>query len=176
MSLWWIFGFFLAERGVELALARRNRRIVFGRGGKELHPESYPPLAALHFLFFASLIAESHPWRIPLDPLTVFCLGGIALTQGLRYWCVATLGVFWNTRIIVLPGASAVRRGPYRFFRHSNYFAVVLELALLPLLARAPVTLFLFSFLNLLILRRRIALEEEALRVYTDYERKLNNF
>lgn len=173
MSLWWVFGFFLLERGVELALARRNRRILLARGGREFHPESYRPLVAMHALFFVSLIAESWPWQIPLDPLTFLCLGGLVLTQALRYWCIVTLGVFWNTRIIVLPGAAAVRRGPYRFLRHPNYLAVTLEIAALPLLARAPFTLFIFSVLNLIVLRRRIALEEEALRVCTNYEKKL---
>lgn len=173
MSLWWIFGFFLLERGFELALAKRNRRIILARGGREVHPESYRPLVAMHVLFFVSLIAESWPWRIPLDGLTAGCLGVLVLTQALRYWCIATLGVFWNTRILVLPGAEAVKKGPYRFLRHPNYLAVTVEIAVLPLLARAPLTLFLFCVLNLIVLRRRISLEEEALRVTSNYEKRL---
>lgn len=172
MSLWWIFGFYFAERGFELRLARRNRRRLLARGGLEIAPETYRTLVVLHLAFFAVLLIESHPWRIPLDPLTFVCLAVLALSMLLRYWCIATLGEFWNTRIVVLPGAKAKRGGPYRFLRHPNYLAVTLEFAALPLLARAPVTLFLFTIANLAVLRRRIALEEKALRANTDWNHR----
>ncbi len=169
LSLWWVFAFYLAERGLELLLARRNRRLILARGGREYFAESFRPLAAMHVLFFVALLIESHPWRVPLDALTITCLVALVLLQALRYWCIASLGVFWNTRILVLPGARIERRGPYRFLRHPNYLVVVLEFALIPLLMRAPLTLVVFSLANLLVLRRRIRLEEEALRENTDW-------
>jgi len=103
MSLWWIFAFYLAERGLELLIARRNRRRLLARGGLELHPESYRVIVWLHSLFFAALLIESFPWSVPLDALTLFCLAALALLQVLRYACIAALGEVWNTRIIVLP-------------------------------------------------------------------------
>lgn len=174
MSLWWVFGFFFLERGFELRLADRNARRLKARGGREFHPETYRSIVRLHLLFFAALLLESYPWRVPLDPLTLFCLAALALLQLLRYSCIFALGEFWNTRIIVLPGAPAIRRGPYRLLRHPNYLAVTLEFALLPLLMRAPLTLLVFSLANLALLRHRIALEEQVLREYTDWgdERK----
>lgn len=172
MSLWWIFGFYFGERLFELLLARRNFRRLKARGGREFHPETYPTVVGLHVLFFASLLAESFPWRVPLDPLTFFCLILLVLLQALRYWCIASLGEYWNTRIILVPGAEARRRGPYRFLRHPNYLAVTLEFAVLPLLMRAPLTLVVFSLANLLILRQRIRLEEAALREFTNYGKR----
>lgn len=169
MSLWWVFAFYFAERLFELWLARRNRRILLARGGKEFSPETYRTIVALHGLFFAALIAESFPWRVPLDSLTFFCLALLALLMAVRYWCIASLGVYWNTRILFVPGARVVRKGPYRLMKHPNYLAVTLEIAVLPLLARAPLTLAVFSLLNLAVLRQRIRLEEEALREFTDY-------
>jgi methyltransferase len=169
MSLWWIFGFYFGERLLELLLARRNRRRLVARGGREFHPESYRTIVLLHTLFFASLLAESFPWRVPLDSLTLLCLIFLVFLQGLRYWCIVSLGEFWNTRIILIPGAEARRRGPYRFLRHPNYLAVTLEFAVIPLLMRAPLTLVVFSLANLVVLRQRIRLEEEALREFTDY-------
>ncbi|WP_305046550.1 isoprenylcysteine carboxyl methyltransferase family protein [Geoalkalibacter sp.] len=151
------------ERGLELVIARRNRRALLQRGGVELYPESYRAILMLHCLFFLALLLESHPWRIPLDGLTLFCLISLALLQILRYACIHSLGPFWNTRILVLPGAPRVRRGPYRFLKHPNYLVVVLEFALIPLLMRAPLTLVAFSLANLIILQRRIRLEERAL-------------
>jgi methyltransferase len=164
VSAWWIFLFYFLERGFELLLARRNRQRAFARGGYEYAAESYRGIVLLHTLFFASLILESYPWRIVLDPFALFCLAFLLLLQGLRYWCIITLGESWNTRIIVIPGMEIIRRGPYRWLRHPNYVAVTLEFAVIPLLLRAPVTLLLFTLANLLVLRRRIALEEKVLR------------
>ncbi|MCG6197960.1 hypothetical protein H1215_12360, partial [Anoxybacillus sp. LAT_38] len=63
-----------------------------------------------------------------------------ALAQGLRYWCIVSLGKRWNTRIYILPGAEPVRRGPYRFLRHPNYLVVATELFVLPLTFSAVAT------------------------------------
>lgn len=171
MSLWWVFGFYFLERLFELRLAARNRRLLLARGGREFFPETYRTIVVLHTLFFAALLAESYPWRVPPDPLTLFCLAALALLMALRYWCIATLGAHWNTRIVVLPGSAVVRKGPYRLIRHPNYLVVVLEFALLPLLCRAPITLVIFSLANLVVLRRRIGFEERALRECTDWRK-----
>ena len=169
MSLGWLFGLLIAERLFELRLAARNRRILLLRGGQEFFPESYRIIVWMHLMFLASLILESYPWWVPLDALTLCGLGMFLLLQLLRYWCVCSLKEYWNTRIILVPGAKISRRGPYRFMRHPNYLVVTLEFALLPLLARAPVTFLVFSVANLFVLRQRIMLEEQALREHTDY-------
>lgn len=163
MSLWWVFAFYLAERGLEMVVAGRNRRRMLTAGAVECYPESYRQIVVLHSLFFIALLAESYPWRFPLDTRTVACLAGLVLLQGGRYACIAALGRFWNTRIIVLPGAELVRRGPYRWLRHPNYLVVTLEFVLIPLLMRAPYTLLIFSLANAVVLRHRITLEERAL-------------
>jgi methyltransferase len=175
MSLWWVFTFYALERGLEVLIAGRNRRLLLARGGRELHPWSFRSIVLLHSLFALSLLIEAHPWRVPIDALTIACLLVLLLLQGLRYWCIRSLGPFWNTRIIVLPGATVRKGGPYRWLRHPNYLVVVLEFLFIPLLMRAPVTLIVFSLANLLLLRRRIALEEEALRECTDYDRQLSD-
>ena len=171
MSLWWVFALLIGERLFELRLAARNRRILLQRGGQEFFPKSYRVIVLMHLGFLASLILESYPWTVPLDQLTLISLGGVLLLQIGRYWCVWSLKEYWNTRIILVPGAEVCRRGPYTFMRHPNYLVVTLEFALLPLLARAPVTLMVFSVANLLVLRGRITLEEQALREHTDYNR-----
>lgn len=169
MSLWWLLVFLVVERLFELWLAARNRKLLLARGGREFYPESYRSILRVHLLFYLCLLLESYPWQIPLDLLTWFGLGVFLLLQVLRYWCVISLGEFWNTRILLIPGATISRRGPYRFLRHPNYLVVTLEFAVIPLLARAPLTLLIFSIANLLLLRQRIALEERALREHTDY-------
>ena len=118
---------------------------------------------ALHASFLAALAVEGYPWRVPADGRTWACLGALAALMAGRYWCIASLGGHWNTRIVVVPGAPRVRRGPYRWLPHPNYLVVALEFLALPLLLRAPVTLAVFFPLNLLLLRQRIRLEERAL-------------
>jgi methyltransferase len=169
VSLWWVFSFLIAERLLELCIAERNRRVMLARGGREFFPETYKHIATLHLLFMLSLIIETAPWYIPLNMLTGLGLIAVILLQAGRYWCIASLGPFWNTRIIVLPGAKVLCRGPYRFMRHPNYLVVTLEFLVIPLLMRAPITLVLFSLINLVVLRQRIRLEEEVLRDQTNY-------
>jgi methyltransferase len=94
-------------------------------------------------------------------------LGG---AMALRYWAIVALGRRWTTRIVVVPGLEAVTGGPYRWVRHPNYLAVVIEMAALPLVHTAWITALAGSIANALVLRRRIAAEESALRGSSDYD------
>ena len=88
----------------------------------------------------------------------------VALTMTLRYWAISTLGRRWNTRVVVLSGRPLVHHGPYRWMRHPNYLAVVVEIAAVPLIYGAWWTALAFSAGNLLVLRTRLRVEEAALR------------
>lgn len=172
VSFFWVFPVILLQRLFELYLSRRHRLALIRRGGREFHAEFFRPMAALHVLFFVSLAVESYPWRQPLDPFTWGCLAALALVTAARYWVIASLGENWNVRIVLVPGEPVKRTGPYRFLRHPNYLVIVLEFLFFPLLLRAPFTLVAFSLANLVVLRQRIRLEEEALREHTDYEKR----
>jgi methyltransferase len=87
----------------------------------------------------------------------------VLCAQGLRWWCIATLGRQWNTRVIVIPGAPRVTGGPYRLLSHPNYVAVVLEGVALPLVHTAWITAIGFTVLNAALLRTRIKVENAAL-------------
>ncbi|GAB7386428.1 alkylpyrone methyltransferase [Bacillaceae bacterium] len=160
-----MLAFVLTQRGIEISLAKRNEKWIRSRGGIEAGADHYKYIVGLHVLFFLTLIGEfSLPgveppkwWSVP------FC--AFLVAQGLRYWCIRSLGPFWNTRILVLPGASPVCRGPYRYLRHPNYLVVTLELFTLPLLFGCYLTALVFPLLNLFVLRTfRIPAEEKALR------------
>lgn len=171
MSLAWLVPLLIVQRLAELGLAQRNRRRLLARGGREYHAQSYRAIVLLHSLFLGGLLVEGYPWQAPAGAATGLGLLLLLALQGLRYWCIASLGDHWNTRIVILPGAQAIRRGPYRWLRHPNYLVVVLEFLLLPLLLHAPLTLLLCFPANLLLLRQRIRLEEAALCAATDYAR-----
>lgn len=169
MSLLWIFTYLVVERFFELFLSRRHRLALLLRGGREFYPETFMKMVALHTLFLLALFMESYPWQIAFGPFTIINLTLFVLLQGVRYWCIISLGEYWNTRIVVVPGERVNKSGPYRWFSHPNYVVVTLEFLLLPLLMHAPYTLAIFFPANLLVVRQRIRLEEASLREFTDY-------
>jgi methyltransferase len=158
-----LMAFLAAQRLLELVLAERNRRWAIEQGGKEDGRGHYPLIVGLHVFFYLSLVLEyaylSRGWNF-LWPLW---LGIFLLAQALRVWAILSLGRRWNTRIIVIPGLKPVVRGPYRYIRHPNYVAIVLELLVIPMMCGAYWTAALFSALNTLVLRIRVREEERAL-------------
>ena len=153
------------ERLAELVVATRNARWAFARGGVETGARHYPPMVVLHSALLVACLVEV--WvadRAFVGWLGWSMLAIVVASQALRWWCVATLGRQWNTRVIVVPGLSLVRRGPYRWMPHPNYVAVAVEGLALPLVHSAWVTALSFTVLNtLLLLRIRIPTEERAL-------------
>lgn len=152
------------ERLLELRLSVRNAAWAFARGGQEYGLPHYRFMTVFHTAFLVACVAE--PWLLSrpfVSPWGFVALGLVLVAQGLRYWAITTLGPRWNTRVIVLPEAEPVTGGPYRFFRHPNYVAVVLELLVLPLVHGAWLTAIVFTVGNALLLRVRIKVEEEAL-------------
>ena len=76
---------------------------------------------------------------------------------------LVTLGERWTTRVIVLPGETLVRRGPYRLIPHPNYAVVAGEIVVLPLALGLLVFGLVFGVLNAAVLCLRIRAEERAL-------------
>lgn len=153
------------ERLAELVVSARNARWSFARGGVESGRGHFPAMVALHTGLLVACVVEVHAADRPFLPwlgwpALVLVLG----SQGLRWWCIATLGPRWNTRVIVVPGLPLVHRGPYRWLPHPNYVAVVVEGLALPLVHTAWVTALGFTVLNaVLLLGFRIPAEERAL-------------
>ena len=160
----------IAQRLIELAVARRNEMAMKAKGAYEVGASHYPYMIALHSSFFICLIGEVLFFDLEPSSLFPYMLVLFLLVQGLRIWCLASLGEYWNTKIIILPRANVVAKGPYSFIRHPNYFVVCIEIALLPLMFGAYFTAITFTVLNFIMLSVRIPLEEKALREATNYE------
>ncbi|MFI5954058.1 isoprenylcysteine carboxyl methyltransferase family protein [Cryptosporangium sp. NPDC051539] len=152
------------ERVAELVVALRNARWSFARGGREFGRGHYPVMVVLHTALLAGCLAEA--WHRPFLPWLGWPMLVLAVAaQGLRWWCIRTLGPQWNTRIIVVPGLPLVSGGPYRWFAHPNYVAVVVEGFALPLVHTAWITALTFTVLNAALLTVRIRAENAALRI-----------
>jgi methyltransferase len=153
-----ILGFVTLQRLGELWLATHNTRRLLANGAREAEPGHYPLIVAVHIAWLLTLwlLAPARPILWPL--LVVF-----ALLQLARVWVIATLGPRWTTRIIVLPDAPLVKRGPFRFVSHPNYIVVAAEIAVLPLVFGLWIVALVFTILNAAILTIRIRAENRAL-------------
>jgi methyltransferase len=160
-----LVGAVAAERIAELVVSKRHADWAFARGGVEYGRSHYPVMAVVHAALLVSCVAEVAVADRPFVPWLGWPMVAVVLaTQALRWWCVATLGSQWNTRVIVVPGHPLVTDGPYRWLRHPNYLAVTVEVAALPLVHTAWVTAVAFSVANaVLLLGWRIPVEERAL-------------
>jgi methyltransferase len=171
MSIW-LWGIWIGvviQRLIELRLSWRNIKWMKSQGGIEIGREHYPWLVAIHLLFFAGLLIEvlvfgaSPPkwWWIPLFLFLVL--------QRLRFWCIQSLGSYWNTRIFIVPGHKRRVEGPYRFIRHPNYAVVMLEILILPLIFGAYMTAVFVSIINAwFLIHVRIPIEEKALSMQSE--------
>jgi methyltransferase len=155
-----VLGLVALQRLIELPYARRNAQKLLARGGREYGEGHYPLFVILHAAWLASM-AVFLPQNLSIH---WGALSAYALLQGLRIWIIATLGPYWTTRIITVPGAPLIRRGPYRYLRHPNYLLVVGEIALLPLVFGEVEIAIVFSILNFALLFWRIRIEDRALQ------------
>lgn len=151
-------------RLAELGVSRRNTRRLLAAGAREAGAGHYPAMVLLHTAFLAACPLEVWLLDRPLvPPLAAAMLLTLAAGFALRYWAIRTLAGRWTTRVLALPAAPPVTTGPYRYLRHPNYLAVILEVAALPLVHTAWLTALLFSPANALLLRLRVREEEAAL-------------
>jgi methyltransferase len=153
------------QRLTELWLAQRNRRWALASGAQEYGAEHYILFFLLHVGWLVGWVVEGRA----VGGLTAFWpawLGIFVCAQLLRYWCIASLGRCWNTRILVIPGQHIVQKGPYRLIKHPNYMAVAMELLAVPLVFGAVKTAVIATVCNAaLLLFIRIPEEERALKL-----------
>lgn len=156
-----LLGLVAIERLAELVISQRNTKRLLAEGAHETSPGHYPLIVLVHVAWLAALFA----WVVMYQPvLRPIWLGVYIALQVFRAWVMLSLGRYWTTRIITVPHAPLVTRGPYKYLRHPNYVVVVLEIAVLPLAIGAWPIALLFSALNALVLWIRIRAENAALQ------------
>jgi methyltransferase len=155
-----VCGLVALQRLLELRYADRNTRALLARGAVETGAAHYPFFILLHgsWLICTTIVAIA-----TRAPTNWWLIGFFGLLQAGRVWVIATLGPYWTTRLISMPGAPLVRSGPFRFVRHPNYLIVTIEIATLPLAFGEYLVAIGFTVLNLALLAVRIREEERAL-------------
>lgn len=159
-----LIAFTALERLYELKVSLRNAAWSFAHGGKEYGRGHYPFMVVLHTALLFGCVLEVWLLQRPFFPVlgTLLFVAAVGC-QVLRWWCIATLGSRWNTRVIIVPGLARVNAGPYRFLNHPNYVVVVAEGLILPLVHNAWITAVVFTVLNAVLLTVRIRVENRAL-------------
>ncbi len=162
--IFWIMIFVLAtQRIAELFISKRNEMWLKSQGGYEVGAEHYKYMVLLHFTWFVAMVAEHYIRNTSLSPMWPVWLSVMLVAQLGRYSVIATLGKFWNTRVIVVPNVPLVKKGLYRFVKHPNYWIVGTEIAVVPLLFELYITSLIYTVLNARMLLVRIRVEENAL-------------
>ena len=157
-------GLVAIQRVLELFYSLRNERKLRARGAVEWGRGHYPVIVAVHTLWLASTLVEGLQRGPEIPAWWPLPLAAFLLVQPLRYWAILSLGMNWNTRVLVVPGGKLVRRGPYRYFPHPNYVVVAVEVLTFPLIFGAWITAIVFSLLNAALLYIRIKTENRALK------------
>lgn len=170
-----LIGLVVVQRIMELLLAKKNEKWMLQDGAYEVGANHYKLIVLMHIFFFISLIVEVHFYKREFVSWGYMFLVLFIIAQIMRVWALYSLGRFWNTKIIVLPGAPVIQKGPYKYMRHPNYVVVAMELLALPLLFQAYITAIIFTLLNIALMSIRIPLEEKALREATNYEEEFNH-
>ena len=153
-----------AFRVRELYVSRAHER---GLAGRRAARATYPLMVAAHagLLTLPLLEVSGHPGRRPRWPW----LAVLAAATVLRIWSIHSLGPAWNVRALVPPDLDPVETGPYRYIRHPNYVAVILEFAAVPMVAGARFSAAFLSALNAIVLVDRISAEERLLNESAAY-------
>jgi methyltransferase len=150
----------LGQRGLEELYSQFNTRALLRKGAYEVGEEYYPVVAVTHLCWIAGIALAPREATVYAAPLAAFLI-----LQVVRYWIIAALGPYWTHRIIVLPGAPIVKRGPYRFLRHPNYAVTLAETLLLPLAFGEVALAVVFTIIWAVVLRYKIILEDAGLEV-----------
>jgi methyltransferase len=148
----------------ELRRSRANERALRRRGAVEPHGDVYRVLAIVYPAMFVVMAIEGALTGPAPDPALV--VGFITFTAAklLKLWAIAALGHRWSYRVLVLRDAPLVTSGPYARLRHPNYVAVFGEIAGFALMVGARISGVISLLAFALLVRKRIAVEEKALR------------
>lgn len=159
--------FLILVRLSELLVAKRNEIWLRANGAVEYGQKHYPFIVLLHVCFILSLIIE-YFYKVAEAPDCFFLILFLILIA-IKIQIIYSLGKYWNTKILHISGVPLVRKGFYKYFKHPNYFIVISEIAIIPLIFHLYVTAIVFSLLNAIMLSIRIKEENKILNETFNY-------
>ena len=148
----------------ELKRSRANERVLRQRGALEPSGDVYRAMAIVYPTIFIAMAIEGALVGPSPDAALIGGFVMFAAAKLLKVWAISALGPRWSYRVLVLPGVPLVSSGPYAHLRHPNYVAVFGEIAGFALMVGARITGVVSLAAFALLVRKRIAVEEKALR------------
>jgi methyltransferase len=151
-------------RVLELRHSRRNQQQLRQNGSRQAAEPGYKWMVAFHSSVLVGSCVEvvvlQRPWipALGISALALFTLANLT-----RWWVIRTLGTRWNTEVMSASRLGIITAGPYRWVRHPNYTAVFAEMLALPLIHSAWITATLGTLAHVIVLRRRVLLEESVM-------------
>ena len=149
---------------VEARRAAANERAQQARGGIEPPGDVYQTMRVAYPVAFLAMVVEGLVRGGPSGAVFLTGVAVFATAKALKWWAILSLGPCWTFRVIVVPGAPLVARGPYRVIPHPNYVGVVGELAGTALMTGATICGPLGSLAFSALMFKRIRIEDRALR------------
>ena len=151
--------FVISQRLIELIIAKKNEKWVRSHGAVEYGQNHYPFIILLHTMFIISMVIE-YFWRSGI--FTSILLWVFFVLEILKVWIISSLGKYWNIKILRVPRSPFVKKGPYKLFKHPNYFIVICEIIIIPMVFNLYLTAIIFTILNAIMLAVRIREEEKV--------------
>jgi methyltransferase len=150
----------ILQRILELLVSRENEIWLRSKGAIEYGQRHYPFIILLHVFFLGSVVTE---YLLRNQPsLEIFYLFIYLILVVVKTWMISFLGKYWNTKIFRIGGTAPLKKGPYKYFKHPNYFIVVCEIIVIPLIFDLYYTACVFTFLNAIMLTIRIREENRV--------------
>ena len=148
-------------RLAELGISRRNQQQLEKQGIRKIPEPHFRWMVMLHGGVIVCAGIEVLILHRPLIPVLAIPMAVLfVLSNFLRWWVIRTLAGHWNVEVMESSRMGVVSSGPYRWVRHPNYVAVVIEIFSLPMIHTAWITAILGTLGDLEILRRRITVED----------------
>ena len=166
MLFYIIISIVILQRLTELMIAKTNEKWLLSQGAIEYGKEHYKFIVLLHGFFFLSMLLEYNIREsyVEFNFINYLFLVFFVILQISRIWVLLSLGKYWNTKILRIPGSELVRKGLYKYFRHPNYIIVACEIFTIPMIFDLYYTAIIFSILNAIVLAKRIEVENIALK------------
>ena len=165
-----VVGYIIFQRVRATRFGKKNCAEVLAQGGR-LHTNNYVGLIkAFQSSWMLSMLAEVWLLQATFNPVLAACAAvAVVISQTLRYQSMHALGDRWIHQVVTVPNQPVINTGIYRYIRHPNWTALMIEVAAVPLLHGAYFTAAIFSVFNTLLMIKRVSLEEAALIADTNY-------
>jgi methyltransferase len=152
------------ERLYELVVSKRHQKAMADEGVEKVAEPHFKAMVLVHTGVLIAAYAEVVLLQRPFVPALAAVMGvAFLIATALRVWVIRTMRTHWNVEIMASAPLGVVTEGPYRFIRHPNYLAVVLEMLAIPLIHGAWLTAVVASLANAWVLAQRLAVEERVL-------------